>query len=213
MSLMSLMSRGNNAPWAQLSWWIRVLYKSTYYYYYYCVLAFVSGPAWLQACPLYPWIFHRIMCFFSLFPAATSIGTEVVTTDLIQTTWQTIEGATYTLLLTNTADGSTQQAVVTNSQTNKHASTGLTPSQEFTIQPTVTETTSNEQNLCFLNYLLKRDVDCSYVRFEALIVDCSYLFRLKRKKKEKIITTMIGPTGAQIICSVHAPSQNKFRGS
>ena len=32
---MSLMSRGNNAPWAPLSWWIRALYKSTYYYYYY----------------------------------------------------------------------------------------------------------------------------------------------------------------------------------
>ena len=29
------MSRGNNAPWAPLSWWIRALYKSTYYYYYY----------------------------------------------------------------------------------------------------------------------------------------------------------------------------------
>ena len=29
--LMSLMSRGNNAPWALLSWWIRALYKSTYY--------------------------------------------------------------------------------------------------------------------------------------------------------------------------------------
>ena len=27
--------RGNNAPWAPLSWWIRALYKSTYYYYYY----------------------------------------------------------------------------------------------------------------------------------------------------------------------------------
>ena len=35
MSPMSLMSRGNNAPWAPLSWWIRALYKSTYYYYYY----------------------------------------------------------------------------------------------------------------------------------------------------------------------------------
>ena len=31
----SLMSRGNNAPWAPLSWWIRGLFKSTYYYYYY----------------------------------------------------------------------------------------------------------------------------------------------------------------------------------
>ena len=29
------MSRGNNAPWAPLSWWIRALYKSAYYYYYY----------------------------------------------------------------------------------------------------------------------------------------------------------------------------------
>ena len=29
------MSRGNNAPWAPLSWWIRALYKSIYYYYYY----------------------------------------------------------------------------------------------------------------------------------------------------------------------------------
>ena len=29
------MSRGNNAPWAPLSWWICALYKSTYYYYYY----------------------------------------------------------------------------------------------------------------------------------------------------------------------------------
>ena len=29
------MRRGNNAPWAPLSWWIRALYKSTYYYYYY----------------------------------------------------------------------------------------------------------------------------------------------------------------------------------
>ena len=29
------MSRGNNAPWAPLSWWIRALYKSTYYYYYF----------------------------------------------------------------------------------------------------------------------------------------------------------------------------------
>ena len=33
--------RGNNAPWAPLSWWIRALYKSIYYYYYCLLLCWV----------------------------------------------------------------------------------------------------------------------------------------------------------------------------
>ena len=63
----------------------------------------------------------------------TSIKTDVVTTDLIQASWDIIDDATYSLLLTNTADGTTQPVEISNSQTNKHVFTGLTPGQTYAI--------------------------------------------------------------------------------
>ncbi|XP_022095362.1 uncharacterized protein LOC110981781 [Acanthaster planci] len=64
---------------------------------------------------------------------STSIATQVVTTDLIQTVWEPIAGATYTLLLTNLGDGSTQEVTIADSQTATHAFRGLTPGQHYTI--------------------------------------------------------------------------------
>ncbi|XP_038064211.1 fibrillin-1-like isoform X3 [Patiria miniata] len=64
---------------------------------------------------------------------STSIATQAVTTDLIQTAWEQIDGATYTLLLTNLGDGSTQEVTIADSQTVNHAFMGLTPGQHYTI--------------------------------------------------------------------------------
>ena len=85
---MSIMSRGNNAPWAPLSWWIRALYKSIYYYYYYTITrySYIDKMTHLlmliQDNNIRPSVFYNMICldvevpenldmvrFFYLFPA------------------------------------------------------------------------------------------------------------------------------------------------